>query len=164
MDIKPYVTAYDSLPSAKIPDWCGAIPEGIRVGELAQDTVAFDPSVVAKIDAAASAGKLRFYKVGESARRAISELLRSDVRPAQAYRRYGQDGRKRESVKEGTLAKDRVGERRHHQRICRFRFDMLLVSFLRSPKPGLVAQVVGVEVEDEEDEIAIQQGRRPRYA
>lgn len=217
LDIKPYVTAYDSLPTAKTPAWCGTVPESIRTAEegtgskevandgnnsrggnsggvISSATVLFDPAAAAAIDSAAAGGKLRFYNGGESVRRAISELLRSDVRPAQSYRAYGNGkgkgkgkGRGRGKIegngegegeakppgkREGEV-KDGEGkgqdkeinrrEERHKRRTCRFRFDMLLVSFLRSPEPGVAARVIGVEVENEEDDRAIREGLRPRY-
>ena len=101
----------------------------------------FDTATIHAIDDAAASGELRFYNQGIDARRAIAELLISDVRPTNAYRR----------AKASTDA------------LCRFRFDMLLVGFIRRPSDNVIARIVDVQIENERTDKELQAGTRARY-
>merc|ERR1719247_3595381 len=96
LDIKPYVTPYDSLPLATVPSWCGIMPSTLRVTNTPGVAKPLDntPGVEYAdgtdklIDEAAANGKLKFYTQGVDVRQAIRELLVSDVRPDSSYRRW----------------------------------------------------------------------------
>ena len=158
LDIKPYVTPYDSVPGAGIPHWCGAMPpsgelrdyEEEEVGEEEEEeeegkkkrgAVTFDEHVVKTMDDAASSGQLNFYDNGQDVRRAIVELLTSDVRPASSYR----------------------SSKAKQNDTCHFRFDMLLIGFVRRPADNVIARVLEVTVENKKIEKEIQSGKRARY-
>ena len=141
LDIKPYVTPYDSVVDAGIPHWCGSLPPQAAVDASLDDRIVFDTATIDAIDDAAARGELRFYNQGIDARRAIAELLISDVRPANAYRR----------AKANTDA------------LCHFRFDMLLVGFIRRPSDNVIARIVDVQIENEKTDKELQAGTRARY-
>ena len=141
LDIKPYVTPYDSVVDAGIPHWCGSLPPQAAVDASLDDRIVFDTATIHAIDDAAASGELRFYNQGIDARRAIAELLISDVRPTNAYRR----------AKASTDA------------LCRFRFDMLLVGFIRRPSDNVIARIVDVQIENERTDKELQAGTRARY-
>jgi hypothetical protein len=84
---------------------------------------------------------LRFYDHGLDVRRAIAELLISDVRPAKSYRRA----------------------KAKRDALCHFRFDMLLIGFIRHPNENIVARVVEIEVEDEKMDKELRSGEKARY-
>jgi tRNA (adenine37-N6)-methyltransferase len=140
LDIKPYVTPYDSVPSARIPHWCGAMPPDVADLSL-NDHVIFDDEASQAIDFAAKSGKLQFYDSGVDVRRAIVELLTSDVRPANSYRRS--KAKKNET--------------------CHFRFDMLLVGFVRQPSADIIARIVDVQIENAKMNKELKAGTRARY-
>jgi tRNA (adenine37-N6)-methyltransferase len=140
LDIKPYVTPYDSVKFAGIPEWCGALPPQATDAPL-DDRIVFDELAVSIIDNAASNGELRFYDHGLDVRRAIAELLISDVRPAKSYRRA----------------------KAKRDALCHFRFDMLLIGFIRHPNENIVARVVEIEVEDEKMDKELRSGEKARY-
>ena len=142
LDIKPYVTPYDSVAHAGIPQWCGTLPPQAEADASMDERIHFADEATQTIDEAASQGELRFYDQGIDVRRAIAELLLSDVRPAKAYR----------------------GSKARSDDLCHFRFDMLLVGFVRHPTEHIVASVVDIQVESERMDKALQAGTKVRYA
>lgn len=137
LDVKPYVTRYDSLPSARTPAWCGAV-----TGVVADcgNPVAFDAPAARAIDAAVARDGLRFYSDAADVRAAISELLATDVRPEEAYRKWsGGPG----AGKPLTM-----------------RFDMLRISFVRTPRGATVTDAV---LEDRRTDKALRAGMLKRY-
>lgn len=152
MLLKIDVTPYDSIPAAQIPTWCGSLPPGAisSKSELKDlsSIVHFAPGVVDIISKAASNGKLRFYDSGDDVCQTIRELLASDVRPEQAYRKW----------------KAKASDASKGARLCRFRFDMLLISFIRMPEKGVVAKVMAATIEDEETDRLMRDGNKKRYS
>jgi hypothetical protein len=154
------VTPYDSVPSAAVPSWCGSLPPGAMSGARdLSSIVQFNPGLETMIHSAASERRLRFYDNGADVCQTIRELLASDVRPEQAYRRW------KSKVKNAApaAATDSVPSPAKPKRTCRFRFDMLLIGFIRTPEDGIVAQVVDVVVEDEATDKALRAGKTKRY-
>ena len=145
LDIKPYVTPYDSVPTAEIPHWCVSKPPALNDLSL-NDRVLFDNNTIEKINHAASSNQLKFYTSGIDVRRAIVELLTSDVRPIKAYQR----------------------SKAKQNDICHFRFDMLLIGFIRhapndNDNDGVVATVVEIVIENDRINKELKNGTRARY-
>jgi tRNA (adenine37-N6)-methyltransferase len=144
VDIKPYVTPYDSVPVALTPRWCG-----IDVERTPHHVTILD-SQKEEIRDAAENGRLRHYTDGEKVCRALIELLSKDVRPLTSYsskrrNKGGEDGGKT---------------------INRFRFDMLRVGFSTVQEDGSDGRSVVVEevvVETERDERDMASGKKQRY-
>ena len=152
------MTPYDSVPTASIPSWCGALPPGAYSSACDLSTaVQFSPGIESVIEEAASQGRLRFYKNGANVCQTIRELLASDVRPEQAYRRW------KDKDKGGRRTAIDGEPRTTPKRTCLFRFDMLLIGFVRNPEEGVVARVVEVVVEDEATDKSLRAGTKKRY-
>jgi len=145
LDVKPYVTRYDSVPSAITPSWCGA-----AVGIVAEDasaaggtaalpSIEFEASAAEAIETAVARGGLRFYRDAAVVRAAISELLTTDVRPDEAYRKWSSKGAGRP---------------------LSMRFDMLRLSFVRTPRGAAVTEAV---LESKNIDAELRSGRRKRY-
>lgn len=137
LDIKPYVTPYDSVPTAKTPFWCGESVEKVR------NKVVVPDNVRSEIEAAVAAGALRHYNRAEDVVLALTELLSTDIRPLTSYRSAGPS--------EGDM--------------CYFRFDMLRVGFLKpgAAAENAVVVITDILVESERDDRDLRSGKKPRY-
>ena len=112
---------------------------------------------------------MRFYNNGADVCQTIRELLASDVRPEQAYRRWKDTGKNgalpaaAEATAGAVSGADSTLNLRKPRRTCQFRFDMLLIGFVRTPEDGVIAQVTDVVVEDEATDKALRAGTPKRY-
>ena len=144
VDIKPYVTPYDSVPEALTPQWCG---QGVS---MKRANVIISIQHRKTINEAAARGKLRHYNDGEEVCQALVELLSTDIRPSTSY----------------TLTKKK-GKKANVDPTCRFRFDMLRIGFvvLTKGQPGDAKniEVTEVIVETEKDDRDIRKGKKARY-
>eukprot|EP00943_MAST-04B_sp_MAST-4B-sp1_P003811 g3811.t1 len=153
VDIKPYVTPYDSVPTAITPTWCG---ENINL-QRAIVTILKDQKKT--IYEAAAAGKLRHYKNGEDVCKTITELLSTDIRPLTSYTTKS---KKHDKNEVHTIDEDKT---------CRFRFDMLRVGFVVTKddkvenESSSVTKIIVNEiiVESERDERDMMKGIKQRY-
>ena len=146
VDIKPYVTPYDSVPSAITPSWCG---EDINL-QRANVKIAEEQKKI--IYQAASEGKLRHYNNGDDICKTIIELLSTDIRPLTSYT---------------------TNRKKTKKKTCRFRFDMLRVGFIvvteenkiESNNPSTTNCIIVNEiiVETERDERDMLKGKKQRY-
>ena len=141
VDIKPYVTPYDSVPNALTPQWCG---QGIS---MKRATVIISNEHRKTINEAAANGKLRHYSDGEVVCKALVELLSTDIRPSTSYK----------------LTRKK-GKMPNVDPTCRFRFDMLRIGFVVATEGDAKSiEVTEVIVETEKDDRDIRKGKKARY-
>ena len=125
LDIKPYVTPYDSLPEARCPEW--VMHSAWQSGPSAR-TVSFRADVEAIIDDAARTGKLKFYSTGAQVEEVVTQLIVQDVRPVSSYRKRKQRPDCPEDL------------------VCYFRFDMLFLGYTVDDENRV--EIVHAKVED----------------